>query len=349
MLLQEHRPFWNIRDPQTDQVSHNHWVKDKCDWLTLATQRIGRRSKFRDWTDPPVTPREQLESRSNIWPIVLVIYLSMTLKDAQTWVNETDSINEEDFTRLGRHLIGPIQTGRQPEYSQELRDLVYECLNPSVTLRPRPANLVTRTRDGLERFRTTSRLGRDTTKPPALRHLNRSKSVLPAGQAVAVSAGGPAVPGTNTNPQALGAGINRRVKRPPPGDHESPPIIISSGDVLSAELPSEIQNGRESKRSRVVKSEQSVPCMGKVIVNIVGEVIIISNDLSAAAGGSDIRQKSSGGSNNGELRENRSENPSRSRAPSLKPAHQGSRSDGLRESGSQKPSKSRAPSSTSAH
>lgn len=113
----------------------------------------------------------------------MVIYLLMTLTDIHHWVDETEPILEDDLIRSGQHVIGPIRTGRQPGYSDQLCNLVREYLNPAITKCPTVSRPVTRTRASVERFRTTSRTGRDTTKPPKLAHLRHSQSVLREGQA----------------------------------------------------------------------------------------------------------------------------------------------------------------------
>lgn len=88
--------------------------------------------RYEEWTDPPLSKDEQLEPRSNIWPIALVMYLLMTMTEIEDFVRPADHIREEDCVRFGKHLMGPIQTGQDPEYSQRLLDLVSDWLNPKI-------------------------------------------------------------------------------------------------------------------------------------------------------------------------------------------------------------------------
>ncbi len=234
------------------------------------------------------------------------MYLLMTLGEVQDWLDEADFIEEEDFNRLGRHLVSPIRTERQPEYSQQLCDLVYECLNPSIALRPRPANLVRRTRAGMERYKTTSRSDADMTAPPVIRHLNKSKSALPAG-------GPRAVPWKDVSPQTPPRAINRRIKRPRSGGHEAPPIKISdSVDMLPAERPLEIRDERDGKRRRLASKERSIRGRRKMVINIAGEVIVISDDVSVPRMKSDPPGISNEDVSSDGRRRRRSESPSRS-------------------------------------
>lgn len=220
----------------------------------------------------------------------------MTLTDVQQWVRDTDHLLEEDFIRLGRHLLGPIRTGRSPEYSERLRNLVRDCLNPKIASRPTASTLVTRTRAGVETYRTTSRTGTDTTNPPFLRHLNRSKSVLSVGQAAPKPEADAGPIHSPVNPPSISLiGVNRKAssweprrssKRARTEAHEEPPIIISSdtGDVLPKQLPPTIRNEREGKRRRrVATHEDSVRGSSEMIRNIAGEVIVISDDTDTAS------------------------------------------------------------------
>jgi hypothetical protein len=250
--------------------------------------------KFESWTDPPITKNKQLESRSNVWPIGLVIYLLMTLDYIQKWLNEADDINEEDFIRLGRHLVGPIRTEKQPEYSQGLRDLVRGCLNPSIELRPTASRLVNRTRAGMESFRTASRTGRDNTKAPPLRHLNRSKSALPAGQApkarqaqlqtTAFPAIGPAAPSPGANPGPSTWEPRQRVDRQPLQSQKAPPIQISDDEEIfpTYAIP-ENKNEPRRKRRHVATNKKGPPDnKRKLTNNIAGEVVVISDEAPTA-------------------------------------------------------------------
>ncbi len=257
-----------------------------------ATQR-SEVPRFEGWTESPLKRGEQLESRSNIWPIGMVIYLLMTLTDVYKWLDDTETVSEDDFIRRGQHVIGPIQTGRKPEYSEQLRDLVRECLDPAVTKRPIISRLITRTRAGLEGFRTRSRTGKDTTKAPRLVHLKHSVSVLPEGRPRRVRLGIADNPvAESTIPRT---GIRQRTptwepRRGGKSQHtqrlEKPPIAISSNsDVLPATLPPTIKSERDGKRRRHEPSgdsEQSVPAKRSRIPNIGGEVITISDDTSHA-------------------------------------------------------------------
>ena len=258
----------------------------------IATQR-SEVPKFEGWTESPLKRGEQLESRSNIWPIGMVIYLLMTLTDVYKWMDETETISEDDFIRRGKHVIGPIQTGRKPEYSEQLRDLVRECLNPAVTKRPTVSRLITKTRAGLEGFKTRSRTGKDTTKAPRLVDLRHSVSMLPKGRPRQVR------PEAADNPFAESTtprtGVRQRAptwqpRRGEKSQHrehlEEPPITISSNsEALSAALPSAIKSERDGKRRRHESkgdSEESVPAKKNRITNIAGKVIAISDDTSHA-------------------------------------------------------------------
>lgn len=258
--------------------------------LMLAMQKM-KSPKFENWSEAPIRDNEQLESRSNIWPMGMVIYLLMTLTDIQIWVIETDRIPEEDFIRLGRHFVEPIQTGRRPEYSERLRDLVHECLNPNVKLRPTASNLLTRTRAGLESFRTTSETGNDTTKAPPLRHLNRSKSVLPAGQdpqAYRVDVGGPSIRAPSVTPKPATWEPPRRTGRARSPSLIPPPIHFSDDSAISPPTcPLTMQNKRDGKRRRITNEDEEASIPGKRmrITNIAGEVIVISPDSTFAAEG----------------------------------------------------------------
>lgn len=101
-----------------------------------------------------------------------------TLHSAREWCRYADVVEEEVFIELDGHVIPRIVTDRRPEYSEELRNLVRECLNPRIGSRPTASDLVTRTQAGMERYRTTLN-GRNATRAPTLRHLTKSKSVLP--------------------------------------------------------------------------------------------------------------------------------------------------------------------------
>jgi hypothetical protein len=114
--------------------------------------QVVRIPKYQEWTDPPLSKNEQLEPRSNIWPIALVIHLLMTMIEIEDFVRPTDHIREEDFIRFGKHFMGPIQTGQNPDYSERIRDLVRDCLNPKIESRPTASSLVTRTRARLEPY-----------------------------------------------------------------------------------------------------------------------------------------------------------------------------------------------------
>jgi hypothetical protein len=195
----------------------------------------------------------------------------MTMTDIHTWVRETDHIQEQDFIRLGEHFIGPIQTQSQPEYSDALRKLVRECLNPRVSARPIVSDVVTRTRTGLERYRTTSRTGKDTTKGPALRHLNRSKSALPPGYAVLAPQvppaaansplAGPAVTNTGVSPSDPTWEPRRGLKRERAPDQEIPPIGNLDSDVPPAKLPPGIMNEGDGKQElkKGPATDQEIP------------------------------------------------------------------------------------------
>lgn len=258
----------------------------------IATQR-SEVPRFEGWKESPLKRGEQLEPRSNIWPIGMVLYLLMTLTDVYKWMDETETISEEDFIRQGKHVIGPVQTRRKPEYSEQLRDLVRECLNPAVTKRPTVSRLITRTRAGLEGFRTRSPNGKDTTKVPRLVHLKDSVSLLPQGRPRPVrpkAADNPVAESTTPRTgfrqktptwQPRRGGNSQHIQR-----LEVPLITISSNsEVLPATLPSSIKSEQDGKRRRHKPNEdsgQSVPAKRSRIANTAAEVIAISDDTSHA-------------------------------------------------------------------
>jgi hypothetical protein len=92
------------------------------------------------------------------------MYLLITMTEIEDFVRPTDHIREEDFVRFGKHFMRPVQTGQDPEYSERLRDLVRDCLNPKIELRPTASSLVTRTRAGLEPYLISAATG---NVPPA--------------------------------------------------------------------------------------------------------------------------------------------------------------------------------------
>jgi NHR1 homology to TAF len=87
------------------------------------------------------------------------MYFLMTMTEIDDFVRPTDHIREEDFVRFGKHFMGPVQAGQDPEYSERLRDLVRDCLNPKIELRPTASSLVTRTRAGLEPYLISAATG----------------------------------------------------------------------------------------------------------------------------------------------------------------------------------------------
>ena len=214
----------------------------------------------------------------------------MTMTDIHEWVNKTEPLLEADFICFGQHVTGPIRTGRQPEYSEQLRDLVRECLKPAIAKRPTVTQLVTRTRVGMERFRTTSRTGRDTTRPPGLTHLKRSQSVLgglPAARPRQPDQGA-ATPDPTAKPRAPTWEPRQGVKRQRTQSSVVPPITISSDDdddeeedILPAPLPPATNKEREGKRRYYHTSNAPVPTKREIITNIAGDVIVISDSTSA--------------------------------------------------------------------
>jgi hypothetical protein len=245
--------------------------------------------RFHGWAELPVRRGEQLEPRSNVWPIGMIIYLLMTLTDIHDWIKKTEPFLEADFICSGQHVTGPIRTDRQPEYSEQLRDLVRECLRPAIAKRPSVTQLVTRTRVGMERFRTTSRTGRDTTRAPKLTHLKRSLSVL--GGLPAARPQQPNQEAATSHPITKSSAPTweprQGVKRKRSQSSVVPPITISSDDeeegVPPAPAPATNNNERCGKRRCYHASDESKPAKGQIITNIAGDVIVISDSMSAGA------------------------------------------------------------------
>ncbi|KAL8932344.1 MAG: hypothetical protein Q9211_006369, partial [Gyalolechia sp. 1 TL-2023] len=84
-------------------------------------------------------------SESNVWGVGVCIYKLIWLTDA--------SYDFYDKMKKNEEVIPKIKTTRTPEYSQELRDLVHECLNFSPLKRPDPSTLISRIRQARSRFR----------------------------------------------------------------------------------------------------------------------------------------------------------------------------------------------------
>jgi hypothetical protein len=210
------------------------------------------------------------------------------MTDIHDWLQKTEPFLEADFICFGQHVTGPIRTGRQPEYSEQLRDLVRECLKPAIAKRPTVTQLVTRTRVGMERYRTTSRTGRDTTRPPALTHLKRSQSVL--GRLPAARPRQPDLGAATSQPTAKPSTPNweprQDVKRQRTQSYVVPPITISSDDdeeaIPPAPLPPAADDEREGKRRYYHASDTPLPAKREIITNIAGDVIVISDSTSAA-------------------------------------------------------------------
>jgi hypothetical protein len=221
----------------------------------------------------------------------MVIYLLMTRTDIHDWVNKTEPFLEVDFICFGRHVIGPIRTGKQPEYSEQLRNLVRECLQPAIAKRPTVTRLVTRTRAGMEIFRTTSRTGRDTKRPPKLIHLKHSQSGLceqrPAAAQPRQSDQGAAISHQAAKPKAPTWEPRQASKRPRTHNYVVAPIAISSSDddddILPAPLPPATSNERDGKQRYYYASEEFVSAGREITTNIAGDVIAISSDSTSAA------------------------------------------------------------------
>ncbi|KAL8932786.1 MAG: hypothetical protein Q9216_006677 [Gyalolechia sp. 2 TL-2023] len=102
--------------------------------------------KFRDdFVYEEITNDEpKFGSGSNIWGVGVCIYKLIWLTDA----------SYDFYVKMKEdgEVIPKIQTTRIPEYSQELRDLVHECLNFSPLKRPALNDLITRVGQARARF-----------------------------------------------------------------------------------------------------------------------------------------------------------------------------------------------------
>ncbi|KAL8993202.1 MAG: hypothetical protein Q9188_007387, partial [Gyalolechia gomerana] len=87
----------------------------------------------------------KFSSESNVWGVGACIYKFIWLTDASYDFHDKMKENEE--------VIPKIETTRTPEYSQELRDLVHECLNFSPLKRPTLSTLIDRVGQARARFR----------------------------------------------------------------------------------------------------------------------------------------------------------------------------------------------------
>ncbi|KAL9578433.1 MAG: hypothetical protein Q9203_007101, partial [Teloschistes exilis] len=100
-----------------------------------------------EWSQPEITQHwPQLGSHTNIWEVGACMYKLMKLTDAEY----------KFWKKLNRHgnIMKKIETKRKPEdYSEELRQLVYECLMFDPIKRPNVFDLQKRVERGRDKFR----------------------------------------------------------------------------------------------------------------------------------------------------------------------------------------------------
>ena len=76
----------------------------------------------------------------------------LTLRDYTDLNNDIRTLTEEEYWgRIGEEAIDEIETTRDPEYSEELRQLIRQCLRISSQNRPTAHELYLATSRGLER------------------------------------------------------------------------------------------------------------------------------------------------------------------------------------------------------
>jgi hypothetical protein len=147
----------------------------------------------------PTLPRKQRErtenlvmnpgykflSGHNVWAFGKLMYDLMTL----SWPDELDgkmdreTTEEEYYHSLHQHAIREITTGKNPDYSPSLRQLIRECLHIEIGKRPTPLELLTRTTIGFSEAVRSRRFQTNQSRGPRVYYMGHEINHMPRGDA----------------------------------------------------------------------------------------------------------------------------------------------------------------------
>ena len=106
---------------------------------------------FRDKSTPPFHKKDvhRIKPAANIWAVAAIMYTFVTSNDIEVLHWRIKYILSSDRPLYGDHIILPIVTGRNPEYSEELLNLIRDCLKIVPESRPDITELKTRVKHGM--------------------------------------------------------------------------------------------------------------------------------------------------------------------------------------------------------
>jgi hypothetical protein len=216
------------------------------------------------------------------------MFLLMTSNTPTFIANRMDGMTEDQYLNYGSHLISTIETRREKEYSDALRDLIRLCLHPVVATRPSASELVSLTTGGLLEHSDTNRKAGGKRKAPPIPQLQQSQSVLTSPNSHANGGAKNATPGA-WNPK--NAAAERRERRRQNGFVGDENRQLPRGDpnyrfrAFSRVPPPRNRDERQGKRPRADRGRDSPYAKRKKSIRILSDRIdgVPVIDLSSRA------------------------------------------------------------------